>query len=274
MKEISLEESKKIQVEILRHFDSFCRANGIKYSLGDGTLIGAVRHKGYIPWDDDIDVMMLRSEYDRFVSLYKQGGRGRFLLTDEKYGHLHTLQTRMCDTKTVCKLTEYTFKDRAEHGLFIDIIPIDNYPETEEEQKKLLADIRKFGMAAYLKNFSLKNLFTDFSRGSLFIKRIGLIIINLLPTNMFYWRRKAIKAMCRYNNQDTNLLAEMEWWHHQPWVFPKSTFSEYIEIDFEGGGFMAIKDYDTFLKAQYGDYMQLPPEEKRQLHHTFKAYLL
>ena len=272
MEEISLNEAKLIQIEILKHFDSFCRNHNLNYSLGDGTLIGAVRHKGYIPWDDDIDVMMLRSEFDKFVKLYESEGNGKYRLTSKQYGHIHMLQTRLCDTETQCEFLNYYFKDNVNHGLFIDIIPIDHYPDSKVDQIKLLSEIRRYGLIAYLNNFSLNHLLTDFSKKCSLIKRLGLILIKILPTSMNFWREKAIKKMCQYNNVETKQLAEMEWWHHQPWVFPRKTFDSYIDLEFEGNMFMAIKDYDTFLTAQYGDYMKLPPEDKRQLHHTFKAY--
>lgn len=266
MKQISLEEAKQVQLEIMDYFDSFCRKNDIKYSLADGTLIGAVRHKGFIPWDDDIDVMMLRSEFDKFVKLHGDGDRYR--LTNKRYGHLYVLQYRLCDSHSILKFT-VPFKCKIDHGIFIDIMPIDNYPDSEEERQKQQDAIAEYGMNSRIMCAKWKYLFTDpIGRKDLW-KRIKMTF-----TTMEYWRNKAHKVMSMYNRAETKMLAEMEFWRHQPWVFPKETFSSYIDIDFEGRKYMSIKNYDTFLTAQYGDYMTLPPVEKQKPHHSFNAFWL
>lgn len=266
MKQISLERAKLVQLGIMDVFDKFCREHDIKYSLADGTLIGAVRHKGFIPWDDDIDVMMLRSEFDKFVTLYGEGGR--YKLTSKNYGHLYVLQYRLCDSHSILKFT-VPFKCKIDHGVFIDIMPIDNYPDSEEEQKIQQNEIAKYGFNARVMCAKWKYLLTDPIGRKDLLKRLSMIF-----TTMEYWRTKAHKVMCRYNNVETKMLAEMEFWRHQPWVFPKETFSSYIDIEFEGRKYMAIKNYDTFLTAQYGDYKKLPPVEKQVPHHSFIAYWL
>ncbi len=266
MKQISLEQAKQVQLEIMDYFDSFCRKNDIKYSLADGTLIGAVRHKGYIPWDDDIDVMMLRSEYDKFVKLHGNGER--YKLTNEEYGHNYGLQSRLCDSHSILVFT-VPFKCKVDNGIFIDIIPIDNYPDSDEAQRRQQNLIAKYGLNARIMCAKWIYLLKDSVGRKDLWKRLLLSF-----TTMEYWRSKAHKVMSMYNGIETKMLAEMEFWRHQPWVFPRETFSSYIDIDFEGRKYMSIKNYDLFLKAQYGDYMKLPPIEKQVPHHSFNAYWL
>lgn len=266
MKQISLEKAKQVQIEIMDYFDNFCRSNNIKYSLADGTLIGAVRHKGYIPWDDDIDVMMLRSEFDKFVKLHGDGER--YKITNERYGHNYGLQSRLCDSHSILLYT-VPFKCKVDNGIFIDVIPIDNYPDSKEEQDRQQQLIAKYGLNSRIMCAKWKYLLTDpIGRKDLW-KRIKMSF-----TTMEYWRTKAHQVMSMYNGTETKMLAEMEFWRHQPWVFPKETFESYIDIDFEGKKYMAVKNYDAFLTAQYGDYMTLPPVEKQVAHHGFNAYWL
>mgnify|MGYP006376200155 CR=1 FL=1 len=131
-KEITLEESKKICLDILIYFDKFCKEHDIKYSLGEGTLIGAVRHKGFIPWDDDIDLIMSSDQYEKFLSLYKDG---KYELKTLKRGtNWWNIVSRLCDSST-----EVLFpgKKKSEHGVWIALTPIYHKPDSEKEWKTL-----------------------------------------------------------------------------------------------------------------------------------------
>ena len=133
--EISLEEMKQIEVDILLNIDSFCKENGIKYGIGYGTLIGAVRHHGFIPWDDDIDIWMPRPDYDKFINYYQDPTYQ--LQCMEKGGYYRTY-AKVFDTRTI--ITNTNNKDM---GIFVDIIPIDGLPSNEDTARKYLSKMVK-----------------------------------------------------------------------------------------------------------------------------------
>ena len=130
MKTINTEELKKIQVEILDYVDKFCEERNIKYSLYAGTLIGAVRHKGFIPWDDDIDIMMLRSDYERFLKELHEEKDSRYKILDFRYDHsYHYAFAKVIDSKT--QLREEVIDPYDGLGIYIDIFPIDVLPDNK-----------------------------------------------------------------------------------------------------------------------------------------------
>lgn len=253
-KEITFEESKKLLLDILINVDHFCNQNGINYSLGAGTLIGAIRHKGFIPWDDDIDIMMLRDDYERFVSLYKDE---RYVIVDGSSNPNHS-HVRVADTKTVLKLNAW----RAQfykNGLWIDVFPIDKVPDT---QKGYL----------FFKKW-LWFLFEIQLTGEVHRKGIINKILHFIckPFRGHFGKR-ALKTMKKYNKKNTQSVACLGAWYSNSPKFPASYMEDFVEVEFEGYRFKAIKQYDTYLRGLYGDYMQFPPKEKQKAHHGYTAY--
>lgn len=259
-KEISFEESKKLMLEILKDIDAFCRKEHINYSLGEGTLIGAVRHHGMIPWDDDMDVLMLREDYERFLSSYKSS---KYIIKKYDYGlnsWLH-LFIKVIDPRTIIK-NNSTGKEP--YGLWVSIFPIDNVPDSDECLQKMTKDIR-----FYSNMFRMRHHFS-WSKTKGFIKNIILYMMQVLPKD--YWHNKAERVIKSYNHVKTVRRGQFAIYWHDPWVCSSSAFDEYVEVDFEGEKFFIIKGYDEYLRCQYGDYMQLPPEEQRVQKHEYTAY--
>ena len=179
MNEINLEELKAIQVEILDEVHRFCEANGIKYFLSSGTLIGAVRHKGYIPWDDDIDLYMLRSDYEDFLKEFnkkEENYRVVSLRTDKKctiaYAKVERLGTVLIED----------VDHPMEQGVNIDIFPVDGVPDDVNARKKYFSRIDRYRNMMTLKNVSLRK-----SRS--LIKNAILLFgkFSLFPYNMRLW---------------------------------------------------------------------------------------
>ena len=261
MREVTFEEQRRIQFDILIYFDEYCKQHDLNYSLGEGTLIGAIRHKGFIPWDDDIDLLMPRQDYDRFVNTYKGKYRLVSLNTEKKWWSCYSRLTNE-DTLVEFEDSRYNY-----HGIWISLLPIDNYPDDKKEW-----NIAKKKIDGYLNIVRIKN--------SYWIKGVS-IIRNLIkyPAKIMLWPfsynfigYQCQKLLKSFDKKVTKHKGQMACLWHEPWVFDADLIDGYVEVEFEGRKFPAMKGYDTYLRGQYGDYMKLPPESQRVPKHDYTAY--
>ena len=257
-KTIIMEELRAIQLGIFDKIHAFCTERGIRYSLGGGTLLGAVRHKGYIPWDDDIDIMLPRPDYDRFL----KGFEGKYAeLNLQYYGNDITCCipfAKVYDNRTV--LIEKLQKS----GIYIDVFPIDGLPEESKIKDYLSIYNNQLHKIYFMTPFykitgSLKDRMKYYVKKVVYPTRDKYIMMfyDFLKSYSFEKSENA-GAIC-------GIYAEKE-------LMPRETFESYITVEFEGRQYMAIKDYDAYLAKHYGDYMQFPPKEKQVSHHVFTAY--
>lgn len=266
MKEIHLEELKLIQLNILQALHDCCVENNIKYSLGCGTMLGAVRHKGYIPWDDDIDVYFMRDDYERliriFPKVYKEDYELICLERDKEWGRSYA---KAFNNKTVL-VEDTTEKKRI--GIGIDVYAIDYVPNDESEWLKYNKR-RLF----YQSIFSLKSMITSRERSLVKNAIIVLSHIALLP---FSHRRIAlfINKYAQKNNGRCNTYACecVQGVITGKKRFKAADFDEVIDTPFEDRTFKIMKGYDDYLTNAYGDYMTPPPPEKRVSTHETKAF--
>ncbi len=245
----SLETIRQVEFNILEHFDSFCRENNITYFLSYGSLIGAIRHQGFIPWDDDIDVCMLREDYLKFIKSFKDSKYK--VLCPEKNNKKYTYAwAKLINSET--RLIE-NFQPEVELGIHIDIFPLDYLGSDKsniETIKNML--IKRYKRINYLETGSgLKGTVLKI------IGRRNLSHINRL--------------LNRFNNDNSSYVANVVDLVNAP-IFNKEWFSSTIEVRFQDKLFLAPRNYDEVLKTQYGDYMKLPPESERVSNHDFKAY--
>lgn len=262
MIEINLEESKKILFKILQAVDDCCRKNNIQYSLTYGTLIGAVRHKGFIPWDDDIDLMMTRDNYERFLSLF-DGGQDYNVMTLSPDSDWWPCVTRIC-----AKNTQVFFNgsNKSEHGLWVAILPVDNVPDDCIERDKYRYKIKHCFDVLIFKKRMLDHSPIKYRD---IIKSFVRFLIS--PINMYKVGLHAEKIKSKYRNCKTNKVSMWnEYARHT--IFPAFFVENYIELEFEGQKYMCVKEYDAFLKLVYGNYMQFPPENERIPLHNYKSY--
>lgn len=271
MKELTLKEIQNKCLELLTDFDRICRENNINYSLCGGTLIGAVRHKGFIPWDDDVDVMMNRENYDRFIDYCKSNKTSFVLMNGDVDDSVYYLYTRICDTET--QYVNPSFRDRKE-GVFLDIFPMDeigdDLKEFEKKNKKMNRD-RFFLMLSAFKSFPYRYFNWDNIKLTSKIFMACKYYCGRLfrPADLYndFW-----KEYRKLNYRNSKFVSTLSVFHYGKVVLERKWFDEYTDLDFEGHRFMAIKDYVKYLEIQFGDYMTLPPEDKRGNHHHYKIF--
>lgn len=264
MRKVELEELRKIQIEILDDVDCFCSRKGLHYSLGGGTLLGAVRHKGYIPWDDDIDINMPREDYEVFARSYQS--EQNYVLDLRFAPYNRELCLKVCRKGTSMVDVEL---GRNMWGINIDVFPIDGCPDdavalceeiaTIREQIALICPyyktVRNNLKAEFFLKFLAKRVRYPFIPGVLKLKQE----IHALASGHTLGRcGKGGGILGGYGKRE---------------VMDAGVFSEYALLEFEGKEYPVIKDYHIYLSSLYGDYMQLPPIEKRVTHHLYDPFI-
>ncbi len=259
--DFELKQLQNIELEMLIEFDRICRKNHIRYSLDGGTLLGAVRHQGFIPWDDDIDVIMLREEYFKFRKACKRDlDRSRFFFqdyrTDANYRWGYA-KFRRNNTEFV-RLGQENLKQHP--GIFMDIFVVDNVPDGYISRR-----IHHF--CCFLIRKALYSKVGRDNEKNPFLRYIYQVL-SKIPRDSIFHARNGLAAWS--NRRRTELISHytLEYPKHCRYGLPRKCFDELSEIDFEGRRFLAFKDYHLYLSTYYGDYMTLPPKEKRVPHLT------
>lgn len=267
-----LEKLKKIELDILKQFIKICDELNLSYFAVGGTLIGAVRHKGFIPWDDDIDVSMPRRDYDIFVE--KAAGLldgGYFLQTSETDEEFPMNYAKLRNSNTA--FIEKALKNlNINHGIYIDIFPLDKYPENKSGRILL-----KLKNSVYFSKMNEAYYFEK-SKDTLKIKFIH-ILSNIFCRDIKDALKKRGRLIRKYNNTASKLITNYSGAYGEREVVSERLFEDFEYKDFEDIKIRVPKGYDEYLKNIYGDYMALPPKEKQKPHHDFtvldfeKSYL-
>lgn len=267
--EKELEELKKIEVNMLNSIHTTCEKMGIKYSLAAGTLLGAARHKNFIPWDDDIDIMMLREDYEKFLKKGSELLGGKFIIVTYKdyagYG-MPFAKVMKKDTKLV---EINTRNSNAPNGIFIDIFPIDYAPQNFEKRKEIFKCIRK------QKSLLLCRSNYIWDKGWVFdsLYRVKGVMLRILPKR--YFINKIDKKIKESNQENSScLISYCGDVSFDKSSYPIEWFAQYVDIEFGNYKFKVISGYKELLKLQYGNYMELPPKEKRLPHHVITEFKL
>ncbi|PTN10487.1 lipopolysaccharide cholinephosphotransferase [Mangrovibacterium marinum] len=263
MKQISLDEIKTIELDILKAVHSICVENNLRYSLGGGTLLGAVRHKGFIPWDDDIDIMMPRADYERLISLFAQVNSTPELELQEFKTHptLPYPYAKIINTKT--QLSDQLIRT----GIFIDIFPIDGFPKSDRLSK---IKIKCATLLWSLRSFKIHgNAYFGKKSRYQFIWRFASALCPVTFIDKLY---QTLIFLHRYEKSDyAGVIAGGVYGMKEK--MEKSYFENTVSLTFEDASFHCISGYREYLSKHYGNYMELPPEDQRITHNLHAFYL-
>ncbi len=266
MKRLTLRENQEALLDMMTEFDRICREHGLRYTLCCGTLLGAVRHKGFIPWDDDADVYMPRPDYEKFLGII--AGEG-VLPAHMKYSKDRGKGTFYCFTKLLDTRYPLRTSNHLEvKYLFLDIFPVDGAADSEEERKEQFRKERKMVISTGICQWYTMDRWWGF---------IAYIIgfWFYLGHNLFVPRSRIVKKMNesarKYEFGKTKWASCHNYGYPTEWV-PTEVYENYCELEFEGRKFMAVSDYDLLLKNSFGDYMKLPPVKERRSRHYMRIY--
>lgn len=243
---LTIEEIHAVILEIMKDIDQFCRSNDIPYTISAGTMLGAIRHGGFIPWDDDSDLFMLREDFNRFVKTYKS----------DKYRLL--FNTREEDTfmvagfaKVVDPTTSVDDGSDLKYGIFVDIFPLDDMPEDPKECKKHMHKI-----------MSLHNRLYHRQRKDI------VSILKSYRHSLTWWWNKLESTVADKTYKDSPIVAQVVGTNNYRTVIRKDRFETLVDIPFEGYNFLGFSDPHSYLEMLYGpDYMT-----PKKWNHNITAY--
>lgn len=260
--EINLDQIKQIEIEILKHIDSFCKEKSITYFMGYGSLLGTIRHSGFIPWDDDIDLLMPREDYEKFRTTFAGGSHYRFVDRNNRHDWPYVFG-KVIDTKT--EMEEIDYKS-GKIGVYVDIFPIDGLPKGSFMRRTHMLKVQ---LLHYILITVQKNNLAGSSGFRSVIKRLLYPVGKLWGmNNIIKYIDKTIKKYT-FNNSDfvasqsTNVYGMRE-------IMPRDWFLYEQTHNFENMAVVIPKSYNEILTKIYGNYMKLPPTEKQISHHHYR----
>lgn len=254
------EELRKIQlvqIEILKYIDEYCTKNDIKYSIAYGTILGAVRHGGFIPWDDDLDICMPRGDYEKFISLWKD--TDKYILQN----HNTDLDFTQSFTKIRKKNTAFVQKTDLgldfHKGIFVDIFPFDKVPDNMI--KKKIQSINVLFYNLYTRGYAPQ-------KNGTIVRFISQMILKLTPKKNYLKKsKKYLSKICKYNDNIKLKYVDVSVTNTMNMYYDNDIFDNMKKIKFENLHVTVINKSKDFLKIRYGDYMKLPPVSEQTWYH-------
>lgn len=258
----TLKKLQSVELDILKQVSDLCIKNSIQYSLYGGTLIGAVRHKGFIPWDDDIDIVMTRDNFSKFCDIWsRQGIPGLYLENIETDRYTQNTHAKVRKDNTTL-LIDIEDESRGHHGIWIDIFVMDRLGLNDKDKKNVLSRGKAMILLAKANgNLPGESLAKKIARGA--IKIIPYKIRHLIFMKNIAFFKSNYE---RFGNKSE--LCDMCTLDYLKIHFPANTGMNYSKLFFEGECFSVFENYDQILRIMYGDYMVLPPKEEQVCRHN------
>lgn len=266
---LTLREIQLSMLDVLKKVHEICEENDIKYYLAYGTLLGAIRHKGYIPWDDDTDIWLFREDFEKLKEVFRkesyQIGPIKFCNRANTDKYMFYIP-RISDTG-YRYLMEKSKQQVGDMGIFIDVYPIDSIDDNNDKVKAACKKIKKIN--------SLYRFYIDYRESSNVIKTILKAPIHA-SLRLLYGKNypnmvdeRINKIISEVEKKDGKLSAVIGWDTDAIVFYDTEKLKERVMVEFEGTKLWAPKEYDYILSKTYGDYMQLPPEEDRNPYHGY-----
>lgn len=264
----TLQELKKMELELLRDFQELCDRHGLEYFAGGGTAIGAVRHQGFIPWDDDIDVNLYRDDYEKFLKYAKEEYSDKYEIMNAETSALYPLMSTRWMKKGT-KFKEECFKDLdLDLGVFLDIYCFDNVPDDDKKMRRQGKRVWFLNKLMILKAVKKPVLYFGGWKAQMvyIISWLVHMFMNLFHVSNTFLYKQVKKELTRYNGEKTKRIA---------YYFDPTPFTSVINYDdvfptrkvpFEDGEIKVGCHVEKYLEKRFGDYMKPPPEDKRHNH--------
>ena len=257
----TLKHIHDVELMILKDFIKFCEENDLTYFMYAGSLLGAIRHKGFIPWDDDLDVVMLRDEFEKFKRLYSSNEKYELLSieSEENYPYLFVKLT----LKNTRFEEEWASQLEFDIGFNIDVFVLDDL--AEGKYKRYYQIMRSFLYNRFM--ITSKIRLNDISFVSKVVSHSMYHILNFFNSNPAKLNKKCLNFLNKYSDANAKNVFDISANANEyPLIYDKSDFKEVEKVKFEDIYVNVPKNYDKILTELYGDYMQLPPEEDRYNH--------
>jgi lipopolysaccharide cholinephosphotransferase len=273
MREMTTKEVQRLSLDILQDFHDYCVSNNLHYSLSGGTLLGAIRHNGFIPWDDDIDVQMPRPDYDRFLNSYVSK-KGFKVFSRECPGFVEKKMVynwaRICDTKRSYVDTGIRPWISEDVGIWIDVLPCDGISSDQVEAEKYLDRLNKLVLKTYWLGIRYSSWLT-FRKGRNQLEKLKFLVKKVISYTIKPSTMDEIREIRKkYSYDDSVYFFATAHYGMKEWQ-PKKNMESFELHKFEGSDFYIMSGWNANLKNLYGDYMTLPPENER-ISHDFNKY--
>jgi lipopolysaccharide cholinephosphotransferase len=261
----TLKHLQSLELMILKDFIKICEENDLTYYIYAGSMLGAIRHNGFIPWDDDLDVVMFREDYEKFKRIFIASPNDKYeLLTNEtEEDYFHTLSKLMLKGT----LFEESWVSQVDFhiGINIDIFVLDDLSDSNFKRNYQLKKAFLYNKLLIMSKIKLD----DLPFLTKLITHSGYYILNFLRIKPVTIYKRCLNFLMKYKNPDAECVFDISATAEEyPQIYKKEDFKEIIKVKFEDIEVNVPKNYDNILKSLYGDYMQLPPEENRYNHIT------
>ena len=260
-----ISEIQQMELGIMEYIHEVCHKIGVKYFLAYGSLIGAVRHQGFIPWDDDMDICMLRDDYEKLQDYMIAHPNGRYELMSYK-NNVNYVYPFMKVQDNHTYLVEEDVRIDSDMGIYVDIFPVDGYEDDQAFKDKMTKIIKKRQLSCY----TFKGITNTKSVVNSIIRYISVIIFYFTNTNKYVAQIDELAKSRKV--EDYELVDYVIYKDMNKPVWKREWLEQVESGNFEGKEFMIPKHYHEILTSDYGDYMQLPPVEQRVSHHDFKLW--